>query len=516
MWNRAQTKTRELWQRLRSFLTATESKTAFLITGLCSIFAYLYYLCNLIRLYDMISTTPYGIGASITSGRWGLLLLSEAVDRLWGGHYNVPAFNILIALCLVALSSALLIRVLGLKKRSLCIALSAVTATIPALGSTMFFAYSVQYYTLAILLTVVAVYCLKQKGFLPFCTAVLCGCFSLGIYQAYLPFFATLLLLDLIRRSLQSENTAKSLLGQACKYLLALILSYVAYSLVLKLLLAVLGQELSGYQGINTMGTIHLSGILTAVKDVLLLPVRKGYYGFNSTPVICFGIGVCYLCSVGMVASGKKLPLWNYVLLGIFLLCFLVTINSTHILAGDSVLYTRMTLGLIGIFYLPLVLVQQLSFRKEAMKKVFATVLVGVLLLCSANYAWQSNGNYMSVEYSNRKAENYFASLFTRIRSAEGYKDELPVVYVGQNIQDSAYVDNWLNTPFTYTGRMGAKAQLNQYSRDNFIRNYLGFQWRKITPEEEATYADLISQMPAYPDDGSITVTPTMVLVRLE
>ncbi len=516
MWNRAQTNIQGLWQRLCGFLTAPQSKTAFLTTGVCSVLAYLYYLGNLISNNDMISVTPYGGGASITSGRWGLLLLTQAVDRLWGGHYNVPAFNILLALCLVALCSALLVRVLELRKPSLCIALSAITATAPALGSTMFFAYSVQYYTLAILLTVVAVYCLKKKGFLPFCTAVLCGCFSLGIYQAYLPFFAVLLLLDLIRRSLQSENTAKALLLQGCKYLLALVLSYVAYSLVLKLLLALMGQELSGYQGINTMGTVHLSGILRAVKDVLLLPVRKGYYGFNSTPVICFGIGVCYLCSMGMIVSGKKLPLWNALLLGIFLILLGVAINSTHILAGDSVLYTRMTLGLIGIFYLPLVLAEHPDFRREGLRRLFAPVLVAVLLLCSANYAWQSNGNYMSVEYSNRKAENYFASMFTRIRSVEGYKDELPIVYVGQNIQDSAYVDNWLDTPFTYTGRMGAKAQLNQYSRDNFIRNYLGFEWRRITPEEEATYTDLISQMPAYPDTGSITVTPTMILVRLE
>ena len=502
--------------RLLSFLKDKRSKIAFLTVGICSIFAYLYYITNLISNNDMISCTPLGIGESIRSGRWGLFLLSEAVDRLWGGHYNVPAFNVMLALILTSLSAALLIRVLELRKTSLCVCLSALTATVPALASTMFFAYSVQYYTLAILLTVTAAWLVGKKGLPSYLGAVACGCFSLSIYQAYLPFFGVLLLLGLILRCYRQEESPKALLLNAFKYLSVLILSYLCYSLILKLLLRVLGLSLSDYQGINTMGTVHLSGIARALKDVLLLPLRPGYYGFNATVVICLGIGLSYLCVAVTLLWGKRLPLGKGLLLGLFLLCLLVCVNATHILAGDSVLYTRMTLGLVGIFFLPLVLLEHVPFRKEDRKALASGILVTVLLLCCANYAWQSNGNYLSVEYSNRKAENYFSSMFTRIRSAEGYKQELPIVYVGQTISDKAYVDNWILPPFTYTGRMGAKAQLNQYSRNNFIRNYLGLEWRKITEAEAQKYADLIGDLECYPNDHSIAVTEDFVLIRLE
>lgn len=505
-----------LTRRLLAFLKDKRSKAAFLTAGICSIFAYLYYLNNLIHNNDMICCTPWGAGASISSGRWGLYLLSEAVEALWGGHYNLPAFNVLLSLVLMGLAAAILTRVLRLRRTSLCVCLSAVTVTIPAFATIMFFAYTVQYFTLAILLMVLAAWFLQKKGVISFGAGALCGCLSLSIYQAYLPFFAVLLLLSLIIRCLEEKTTVKELLLTAVKYGAALVVSYVLYTLCLRALLAVLHIELSQYQGINTMGTIHFTGIWKAIKKVLLLPTYSNYYGFSATVVIRGGILVSFLCAAGALLSSKKLSLGKGALLALLVVLLLIAANSTHILAGDSVLYTRMTLGLIGIFYLPIVLLDRIRFRKQGMKSVLVGLLVCTLLLCSANFAWQSNGNYLSVQYANEKVENYFVTMFTRIRSAEGYRDELPVVYVGQNISDIRFVDNWGSPSFKYTAILGAGAQLNQYSRDSFIRNYLGYGWRQITDAEARTYAETISNLQCYPDDGSIIVMEDMVLIRLE
>ena len=464
----------------------------------------------------MILCTPWGIGESIRSGRWGLFVLAQSVELLWGGHFNLPGFNVLLSLIIMGITAALLVHVLEIRKTSLCICVSAITVTIPAFATLMFFAYNVQYYALAIFLMVAAVYFLKKRGLLCFFAGAFCGCLSLSIYQAYLPFVAVLLLLTLIPKCLDHNTTPKEILLTAVKYGCALVVAYVLYTIFLHLLLAIFSMELSNYQSINTMGTFHPDGIWKAIRDVLLLPVSKFYYGFTSTPIICGGIAVCYLCVVVSIFGGKKLPLWKAVLFGLLLVLLMISANATHILAGDSVLYTRMTLGLIAVFYLPIVLLEQISFRKENLRSLLLTVLVATVLLCSANYAWQSNGNYMTVQYGNLKAENYYVTLFTRIRSAEGYREELPIVYVGKNITDDALYDNWLQTPFKYTAIMGVEAQLNQYSRDSYIKNYLGYTWRQITDEEAQKYEDQISEMRCYPDDGSIIVTEDMVLVRLE
>ena len=516
MVERAQTIYQTLVRRLLAFLTDKRSKVAFLTVGVCSIFAYLYYTNNLIHNNDMISCTPWGAGSSITSGRWGLYLLAGAMEVLWGGHYNLPAFNVLLALVIMGVAAALLIRTLRIRRTSLCVCISAITVTIPAFATLMFFAYSIQYYALSILLTVVAAYLLQKKGFVPFITGAFCFCLSLSIYQAYLPFFAVLLLLTLIARCLNTESTAKELMLTAVKYGAAMVLSYVLYRLFLEGLLWALHLELSSYQSINTMGTIHLSGVVTALKELFLLPFCSNYHGFSSTIVIRAGIAVSFLSAVVALVGSKKMPLAKVALLVGFLALLLIAVNSTHILTGDSALYTRMTLGLIGIFYLPVVLLDGVNFRSKAVKSSLLGVMVCTLLLCSANYAWQSNGNYLSEQYANEKVENFYVTMFTRIRSAEGYKDELPVVYVGQNITDVALWDNWGLPAFKYTAIIGATAQLNQYSRDQYIINYLGYRWRPITEAEAETYAETINGLQCYPDDGSIVVTEDMVIIRLE
>ncbi len=503
-------------EKIRDFFRDKRSRIAFITTALCSVVAYLYYITNLISNNDMMACTPYGGGTTLSSGRWALLLLTRLVDCLWGGHYNVPAFNVFLALAEIAVATALLIRLLDLKRPISCVCLTAITVTIPVLGSTMFFSYSVHYYALSIALMVVSAWLLKKNGWLPFLTAIAMGAFSLGIYQAYLPFLAVLLLLSLIRQALDPAQQPKDLFSTALKYLVALVAAYGCYYLILKGILAISGRELSGYQSIDSMGAFHLPGLWIAVKDFFLLPFRHPYFGFNATSLIGMGILCCFLVCLLSILFSKKINKINFLWLLCFLLCYPLAANATHFLAANSTLYTRMLLGLIGVYYLPLVLVEHISFSKDSVKSLLSAFLAGVILLCSANYAWQSNGNYMSVAYSNRKAENYFNSMFTRIRSTEGFRQELPIVYIGRTIDEDALVDNWILPPFSYTGRMGALGQLNQYSRDAIILNYLGYSWRAITPQEAETHADLIQEMPCYPDDGSICITDSLILIRLE
>ena len=92
----------------------------------------------------------------------------------------------------------------------------------------------------------------------------------------------------------------------------------------------------------------------------------------------------------------------------------------------------------------------------------------------------------------------------------------MEVVLIGDNFSDESYSDNWLGTPFLYRGRIGAVAQLNQYSRAQFVANYLGYSFRAVTEEEAALYAEEIGSMACYPDSGSLLIVEDLVLVRLE
>lgn len=502
------------WHRFVAFLRSRESRVCYLATAIFGTLSYLYLFVNNINNNDMIASLPKGYGTGVTSGRWLLHLLGTLVDRIWG-TYNVPLFNGLVALLLLALTSAVLVRVLELRRRSVCFAVAAVTAAASPIASTMFFQFTVHYFVLALLCVVVAAYLLKRPSLVGFLGAAVLGACSLGIYQAYFPFFAVILLLTLVITCLDAEQTMKDVFLHALRCLAALLLSYLLYRLCLKICLTVLGTQLSDYQGMDSMGSLSLRMIPRAYREFFLLPVRE-FAGFNSTRFLRMMILILMAASAVLLAFFLRGNPMRVLFTLLIVLLLPLAANAFLVLAAQSTIYTRMCMGLMAVFYLPIVLAEHLPIRKEKTRRVAALALSAVLLLTSVNYAWQSNGNYQMVYYSNRKAENYFTTLFTRIKSLDGYREGMQVVFVGEKFSDVSYQDNWLNTPFLYRGRTGAVAQLNMYSRAQFVANYLGYSFRNITQEEAAKYALEIEAMACYPDSGSLQIVDNLVLVRLE
>lgn len=493
------------------FLSEERSRMCYYATASFGLLAYLYLFVNHVNNNDMISCIPYGYGSGLSSGRWMLQILNLLADKLWGS-YPVPVFNGLLSLIFLALTSAVLVRVLDLKGKWQAFALGAITATVAPIGSLFFFLFTTHFYMLALLCMAVAAWLLKKRSVWCFVLSVALGACSLGIYQAYFPFFAVILLLELLHSCLKEEKSCKELILRGFKYLAALVLSYGLYYLILQAFLLIFSKQLSDYQGLDAMGSMAI-GTLPLTYYHFFALFTHNYVGFNATLFLRVVLLLLLAISLwGLVCFWLRAKKKGRALLAtlIFLLLPLGA-NAFLILAPQSTIYTRMTMGLISLFYLPLILAKPLPKKL----RVSGAVCL-LLLLCALNYAWQSNGNYMWVSYSNEKAANYFTTMFTRIKSIEGYDENMEVVFVGAQIDDESFQDNWYGTPFLYGGRTGAIGQINQYSRPSFILNYLGYAYRDIQAHELEDYESLIGQMECYPNDGSIVAVDGKVLVKLE
>ncbi|MBQ3216520.1 MAG: glucosyltransferase domain-containing protein [Oscillospiraceae bacterium] len=480
-------------------------------TAIFGLLAYLYLFVNHVNNNDMISCLPYGYGSGLSSGRWMLQILNMLADKLWGS-YPIPVFNGLLSLVFLGLTGAVLVRVLELKGKWQAFALGAITATAAPIGSIFFFLFATHFYMLALLCMTVAAWLLKKRSVWGFILSVVLAACSLGIYQAYFPFFAVILLLELLHSCLTEEKSCKELLLRGVKFAAALVASYVLYYLILQGFLLVFSRQLSDYQGLDAMGSISLKALPLTYYHFFAL-FTHNYVGFNATLLLRIVLLLLLAVSLwGLLCFWLRAKKKVYALLAtvIFLLLPLAA-NAFLILAPQSIVYTRMTMGLMSLFYLPLILVRPLPKKL----RVSGAVCL-LLLLCAVNYAWQSNGNYMWVAYSNEKAANYFTTMFTRIKSTEGYDENMEVVFVGAEIDDGSFQDNWYGTPFLYGGRTGAISQLNQYSRPSFILSYLGYSYRDISPQELESYQEVIEEMEAYPNDDSIVVVDGKVLVKLE
>ncbi|MCX4327871.1 MAG: hypothetical protein OSJ45_11335 [Lachnospiraceae bacterium] len=178
--------------------------------------------------------------------------------------------------------------------------------------------------------------------------------------------------------------------------------------------------------------------------------------------------------------------------------------------------YTFLSSCLTGIVCYFYFMANNLDNYDNIANKPSGQALNCLMVLLVLDYVWLSNVNYTALYYSNKKTENYFERLYCRIESVEGYNENMPVIFVGKNITDAAYEENWWGIMPYYGGNFISKEQINLYSRDKFIENYLGKAYSEVTEEQYSQYKGEIDQMDKYPNDKSIKVIDGSVFVKLE
>ncbi len=513
-------------QRAKGFFRDQRVRRTLLASWITAAAAYGYGMTNNIANYDSVYNVTAFTGGEV-SGRWALSLLSRAARRLHIGA-SVPFFNILISVLLLSLAAVLICEVLGLRSGRSWVLTGVVTLSFPAVASMTFFSYTMPYYALAVLLIAGATL-LTRRLPKPLCFLVysLLLAFAVGIYQAFYPFAVMLAVLAMTADCLDPETGPGPLLGKGLLYIAAICLSYLWYRLGLKAVLLVLGQKLTGYQGIDQMGKLELRTLPAILgqmyRHFFLLPGHD-YLSLTGEPISRICVLLLFLLSVLLLVLGwrEKNP-WKIVGT-VFLLGLALPVSSNLILlmVPDGTTYTLMALGLLSLFLLPILLWDRLSIPRAGLRRVLGGALAAVLLLSSLEYVYLSNGCYRVLEWHNIQTENYYVTLMTRVKAAEGYDDSFPVLYAGKVIADESYADPWKETVFNYGGLRQFDSEdpcnngFNEFSRDRFVRSYLGYTVRPLRAEEQKRFASVLAEMSTYPSDGSIRVVDGTVLIKFE
>lgn len=514
---------RKAWVRA----VAGKYREMFLVTLCGGLAAYGFIMANVLNNQDNISNTPGGYGAGTASGRWFLEWLAEFVRSVWGTN-TLPVFNGLLSIVLVALAACLTVSVLELRARPSMILTGLLFVTFPSFAMTMLFMFTVGYYAFALFLTLVGVYAAKNcPGVFGIVAGAVCMAFALGIYQAYLPVAAALFLLILLRRGLDGQAPVLAVFLDGLRFLSVLALGLVLYMVILRLSLSYGGEVLNDYQQIDQMGTIALSELpgmfAAAYRDFFNLPFRE-HYAINSTPVIRFAFLCALISSVILFAwlevrgqARRDAKLLNL----LFFALFPAAAFGIVILCYHSNIFGRMVYGAVTAYFLPLVL---LEIAREQMPRPGVTAVKGaaallsaVFLLASVNYIWQSNENYMVLYYTNRQTENYFASMVNRIRALPGYRQDLYIAFIGENIHDGAFYNSvYQHSVHHYGGYTDNSNYLK--AGKSYMSHYMGFRQPTASDDTIRKLADTeeVRAMPCYPDDGSIKIIDGYIVVKLE
>lgn len=516
----------KIYPKLVSLFRDRLNKASLITTLITGIVTYGYYVTNNINSYDNINNTPCLTAGGTQSGRWFLSLLTRLTEKL-NLLYNIRFFEFLVSIVILALTCIILCKAFDFKKRVYYILFTAITISFPAMVSTAFFIYTMPYYMLAIFLSAVGFYLVEKSGklYTYFIFSLLVS-FSIGVYQAYYPFIASLAVLSLIKMCFDSESKPIEIIKKSVKYFTSIVLSYIFYRFFLSLSLKFYNADLLDYQGIDKMGQIELNRIPAMIKEMyynyFLLPTHS-YYSISDSLISKLLIILTLLFSaiILLLLLRKNKSAKN--LEALFLTLILpVSANFITIMVPEGTIYTLMTLGIIVMFYYPIVLLNMLDDTERNIKEIVVLVISIVVLTASVNYAFLANGSFVALQYTNIKTENYFNTMFTRIKLVDGYKSDMDIIFVGDVISDESFDDNWLEPTFDIGGMRqfnnsdAEKNQMNEFSRDAFIKNYLGYTVEKITDEQYDKYKLDIDEMNTYPNDNSIRIIDGNVYVKFE
>ncbi|MDK2562933.1 glucosyltransferase domain-containing protein [Romboutsia sedimentorum] len=527
--------TKKFMYEIKGFIRSRNVIYCFLSSLFFGLLSYLYFFTNNLNNYDNISVTPVGYGTGTSSGRWFLGEFGDWIGELWG-NYNIPIFNGILTILILAVTSCIIVEIFKIKNKWLCILIGGITVVFPPIASAMFFSYTVGYYALAIFFVVLGTFLVKECKILGFIFGSLLFSFSLGTYQAYYPLCASIFILILIKMCIDSKTTWKEIIVTGFKFLFSLALGYILYKLFLKYYLYIDNIQLGSYKGIDQMGKIDVYSLPAKIKEIfnsMLQLTFDDYMSISATKIIQHSfLGLYIITFITLILLTiknmlNKESILKFILLLMFIVLLFISINFVVVMVPNGYIYTIMQMGFVCIFYLVIILIDNLDkinlstnklviLDKFKLNKVLLVSTIVIVLTSILNYAWQTNGNYRLLYYNNRQLENYYQTLYTRIKSTEGYKQDMNIYFVGSDINDKTFSNfKWENTPFKYGGN---GSPLNTYSRHSTIENYLGYSFAKIEndSEEYKKYQNDIEQMDKYPNDGSIKILDNNIFIRFE
>ena len=502
--------------------------TAALAALLSGLLTHAFALIHLLHNYDNILQQPKGYGAGITSGRWLLEILGDFNDAFVELNFNLSTMNGLGFLLFVALSTALIVDFLKIRNPVSAALTGVLMATFPTVCATLVFRYTAPYYGLSLLLSVLAAWVIGRWKY-GFVLSGICLACSMGIYQAYPPFTISLLVLALLRDSLDEDAQLYPLIRRGVLYCIALALGVVLYFVFLKVSLALysIGGEvvLDTYQGINNMGRISLADLPGLLKEAwlsaALFPIIDycGLTIIKPMKLLWLLLVLTILAEVIYIVIRHKTKPLLIAFCALMGLLFPLAINFIVVMVPDGNIYTIMIYSFALVGCAPLMLLEYIPQEGEGRQRWFGRttgLLLAGIILYNGYYA---NVNYTSLYYANRQVENFVNGLMVQARMTKGYTPEKKWVYVGKADKFMLY-DMWYEAP-VYGGFAGSTAQglfNTAYSRNFWFAMYLGLTPQDASQEEQLVLLEdaRVQQMPCWPSEGSMQVVDDYLVVKFE
>ena len=460
-------------------------------------------------------------GTTIPSGRWMLHVAGWLETLIFGdGHFSLPVMNGLFSIFCITGSACLLVHTLKIRSRAYCAGLGCLMAAFPTVTGLFGYMFTIPYYMLAMLMMTVSavLICSTDKWWTGILAVILGGC-SLGIYQAFLPMLLSIpLVYDIATLAEQEKKTADFLkrIGVQALCILGVMGFYLAAS---RFFLAKYNMELNGYMGIGQTGstpiTVYLERAVRAYRE-FFSPSRNVNYDMYPMHVHYLYQMMVFADAVMAVRMAILTAKRDKVRTGLLLVLFaLIPLGCNFIFVMSETVHGLMTYGQIMQFVFFVWLMDRTEIRLPELRRIATGLAVTVLALTGIMYARFANQCYLKTTFQQQQAISWYTTLASRIKSVDGFRDELPVAFLnGEHISDRTLY-NIDELDFIKLDSYGdtIESYINSYAWTSFMERWCGYGPLYHDGKEIRSLPE-VQEMPHYPDDGSIRILQDVIIVN--
>lgn len=518
--------------RLKRYFTP-RVKTAFLATIVCCLCTHLVMYVNYYFIHDNVS--PYSFPGNIWSAE---RFAYSFIARILSGGLYLPV--IVAILSIVALSiTVLFVAKLFEVRNNWCIWLIAMLiVTFPATSVSYSYYSSSYIYNLAAMAGAMSAYYLSRsknvvKGTLLGLVLVYITC---GMYQSYVFWVASLLLMRLIFDALENEKPISQLLLCALRYLIVLGVCIGLYYATSSLILKVQQREWEAYAGQRQAWDSLFS------PDHLLFRLKLIYrqvykYFFDRDSVAYIPRYIVYANWVMTILATaltirlmvrRRIGFVRTALIALAVFLLPLAMNGTLMMVEYFEAHGLMCFAfVIPLLYFSIILDQTGSPKDETIAQsnhglkrigtVLASwiILVGLLLTVMNNRIF-ANTLYLEMKLNYDRAYAMMNRIVLNIQNTDGYTSETEVVLVGELDPDAFTMREGLEQAEFYV-------RLHQYWLSVYMDWFVDLVMNEDIPitrlgaEEacDATELALIETMSEYPSQGYTQMVGDKVYVKL-
>lgn len=457
----------------------------------------------------------------ISSGRWmpGNIL----------SEYTSPIVLFIIVLISLGLIAIMIEKMFKIEKTSHIVITSSLISTFPILALSFGYTFMIERYMLGLVLAVLSVYLVDYKKHSWILGSIFLA-ISLGYYQSYITVAIILSMLKIIQYILTENKNFKDNIKYAIKYILMGICGIGLYLLITKLVCFFTAIPLSGYKGIDTMGSLPpLSKIpFLAARTYLHVLyfflgsefIRPFWYARIPQIILC-ALDVIFL---GIITCKNKIYKDKKTLSFLIILILLLPLGLNIL---DFILYNSNISSLnlyqfVFVLIMPFILLESVNFKY---KKVLTTFSLILAILVVWNNFSISNLYYNKINDYNTSTMLLTNRIYDRLESTGNINKDTKVLLInrygiyGDLKKDDGYNEHILLDQGLWDRYIGYSVmpEADDYKFNLLVQNLIGVSLKKVTREErlEIMSTNEFESMPSWPDRDSIKYIDDVLVVKV-